>query len=338
MSFRLPSARSLSPAPYRPGGTITPMTLPPSRASSRPPSRSRLQLSRLLSLCLVLACAAALHAQAPSLPDATDPQQPATPASADGPLQSGHDYSRPRPLDNDTLLRMHAAGLGDDVLIQTVRLQPGHYDTNPDQLIALKKAGLSDAVLAAMQQHNAQAAGLASHPVPTAQSKLTAASAGLDEIGVYYRGKTGEWIPLHTERVVFKQGGAMKSLLTNNIVKKDMNGHLDGPRSSLVLPTGIEILIYAPAGTSAEEYQFLRFVQKSTWREFRVETGGVFHSETGSDRDQVEFHPVKVGPQLYTFTVPADIIKGEYGVLPPGSSNVRGIEGSGKIFTFSIAE
>jgi len=297
--------------------------------------RAKFRPLRLLSSCLVLTLAAALHAQSSALPDATDTTAP---SPTDGPLQQSHDFSRPKLISNDTILRMHTAGLGDDVLVQTITLQPGHYDVNPDDLIELKKQGLSDKVLEAMQQHNSGSSGFATHPVPTASTKLTAQAAGLDEIGVYYKGKTGEWIPLHTERVLFKQGGAVKSILTHNIVKQDMNGHLEGQKSSLVLPTGVEILIYAPAGTFAEEYQFLRFIEKSTWREFRVETGGVFHSETGSDRNQVEFHPVRIGPQLYTFTVPVDIIKGEYGVLPPGSSNVKGIEGSGKIFTFSIVE
>ena len=41
---------------------------------------------------------------------------------------------------------------------------------------------------------------------------------------------------------------------------------------------------------------------------------------------------------MYVFTVPADIEKGEYGVLPPGSSNVPGISNAGKMFTFSIRE
>jgi hypothetical protein len=294
-------------------------------------SRLRSWPLRISISCLVPVLAAALHAQSSALPDATEP-------ATGGPLQQSHDYSKPKLIGNDTILRMHTAGIGDDVLVQTIAMQPGHYDVNPDDLIDLKKQGLSDKVIEAMQQHTNGASGFATHPVPTAASKLSAQAAGLDEIGVYYKGKTGEWIPLHTERVVFKQGGAAKSILTHNIIKQDMNGHLEGPKSSLVLPTGVEILIYTPAGTSAEEYQFLRFVEKSSWREFRVQTGGVFHSETGSDRNQVEFHPVKVGPQLYTFTVPVDIIKGEYGVLPPGSSNVRGIEGSGKIFTFSIAE
>ena len=64
----------------------------------------------------------------------------------------------------------------------------------------------------------------------------------------------------------------------------------------------------------------------------------VFHSESGSQRDEIEFHPHKVAPQMYMFTVPVDIEKGEYGVLPPGSSNVPGLSNAGKIFTFSIRE
>jgi hypothetical protein len=231
---------------------------------------------------------------------------------------------------------MHTAGLGDDVLIQTIQLQPGHYNTAPDDLIALKSAGLSDRVLSAMQAHgsglniHSAAAPAIPHPTP--------AALGLDEIGVYYKGKTGEWIELRTERVVFKSSGAMKNILSDGLLKKDMNGHLDGEKSDLSLPTGVELLIYAPAGTDASEYDLLRFEPHKNSREFRTLTAGVFNSESGAARDEIEFHPYKIGAQLYTFTIPTDIEKGEYGVLPPGSANVQGIAGTGKIFTFSIRE
>ena len=104
------------------------------------------------------------------------------------------------------------------------------------------------------------------------------------------------------------------------------------------LPTGVELLIYAPAGTDASEYDLLRFEPHKNSREFRTLTAGVFNSESGAARDEIEFHPYKIGAQLYTFTIPVDIEKGEYGVLPPGSANVQGIAGTGKIFTFSIRE
>ena len=275
----------------------------------------------LVLLCL-LTGAKALSAQAST--------------AEDGPLQPNTDVARVHQIDNDTIIRMAKAGLDDNILIQTIQLQPGHYDTTPDDLISLKNAGVSQNVIAAMQAHGTGLDIRRKHEDTSANP--TPIALGIDEIGAYYKSKTGEWIELRTERVVFKSGGAAKSILTHGIISKDMNGHLDGPQSDLILPTGVEILIYAPTGTDAEEYDFLRFEQHKDNREFRTLTGGVFHSESGATRDEIQFHPKKIGPQMYTFTVPIDIEKGEYGVLPPGSANIQGIAGTGKIFTFSIRE
>jgi hypothetical protein len=308
-----------------------------------------------LFLVLLAAIGPAAFAQAPS--------------SQDGPLQPSTDTPRVRLIGNDDILKMAHAGLGEDLILQTIQLKPGHYDTNPDDLIALKTAGLSDRVISAMVAHGAPAAHDADRPTlrPFADSARTPAGRqpstlppGVDEIGVYYKlpaGKTtpssaaapglithqaadanAEWTELRTERVVFKSGGAAKSILTHGIISKDMNGHVDGPRSTLVLPTGVDILIYAPLGTDAAEYDLIRFRDKKDSREFRTLTGGVFHSESGAARDEIEFHPVKTAPQLYTFTIPIDIEKGEYGILPPGAANQRGFADTGKIFTFSISE
>ena len=259
----------------------------------------------------------------------------------EGPAGASLDVARVHPIDNDTIVRMSKAGLDDTVIVQTIETQAGHYDTAPDDLIALKRAGVHDHVIAAMQ---ARSAGLAIRHSATpsrsdnARVGAAALASGVDEIGVYYKDHDGQWTPLKTERVQFKSGGWVKSALTNNIIKQDMNGYLDAEHSPLRLDTGVDLLIYAPAGTQAEEYDLVRFREKTHGREFRVKTGGVFHSETGSDRDEVEFHPHKLGPQMYTFTVPRDIEKGEYGVLPPGSSNTPGVSNAGKIFTFSIRE
>lgn len=256
-------------------------------------------------------------------------------ADNQGPLQPSRDTSRPHALTNDTIVRMSKAGLDETVIIQTIQTQPGAYDITPDDLISLKDAGVSQHVIAAMQ---ARSAGLSMHGPPTASAEPSPLAPGIDEIGVYYKDKTGEWVPLKTERVQFRSGGWLKSAATHDIVKEDMNGRVDGPKSPLILGTGIQLLIYAPVGTQAEEYDVLRFHEHPGFREFRVKTGGVFHSETGSGRDEIEFHPKKVAKDMYVFTVPQDIEKGEYGVLPPGSSNVPGLSNAGKIFTFSIRE
>ncbi len=262
-------------------------------------------------------------AQVAQIPDATE-----------GPALPRGDVSRQHAMTNDTILKMSRAGLDDAVILQTIQTQPAAYDTTPDDLIALKTAGVSQKVIAAMQ---ARSAGLALRP-GAAEVNPAPLAAGVDEIGVYYQDKDGQWIPLRTERVQFKSSGWLKNAATDGLVKQDMNGHVDGPKSPLMLATGVHILIYTPVGTQAEEYDFLRFDQHSGSRDFRVKTGGLFHSSTGSQRNELEFHPVKVAKDMYTFTVPVDIEKGEYGVLPPGSSNVPGISNAGKIFTFSIPE
>jgi len=257
-----------------------------------------------------------------------------------GPRPQSAEVSRVHLIGNEDILRMAKAGLGDDVLIQTIQLQPGHYDTNPDDLIALKSAGLSDKVLAAMQAHGsglAQGTGLKTHSAKPTVDPIPLA-AGIDEIGVYYKDKTDDFVPLKTERVTFKTGGALKNILTDKMVDKDMNGHIDGSVSPLKLSAGMQVVIYAPLGTDSAEYTFIQFHQHNKDREFRVNTGGLFHSQTGADRDSIPFEAKKLAPQMYTFNLPADLTPGEYGILPPGSSNTQGIAGTGKIFTFSIPE
>ena len=127
-------------------------------------------------------------------------------------------------------------------------------------------------------------------------------------------------------------------MLTNNIVKKDLNGQVSGPRASLQVQPGTEMMILAPRLSDAVEYIILRFREKSDRREFRVKTGNVFHSETGADRDQLDIPIRKVASRIFAFTVPADITKGEYGVLPPGNASTPGIVYAGKMYTFRVAD
>ena len=58
----------------------------------------------------------------------------------DGPLQPSTDITKPHFIDNDSIVKMSKAGLDDKIIIQTIQTQPGHYETNPDNLIALKNA------------------------------------------------------------------------------------------------------------------------------------------------------------------------------------------------------
>lgn len=53
-------------------------------------------------------------------------------------------------LNNDAVLRLVKAGLSDDVIVTTINASPGAYDISANALIALKSAGVSDKVIAAI--------------------------------------------------------------------------------------------------------------------------------------------------------------------------------------------
>lgn len=245
-------------------------------------------------------------------------------------------------IDNDALIRMNAAGLSEDILLQIVQNQRGRYDTTPSALAKLRAAGLSEHVLSTIQ---ALGTGLKvrraapSRPAPAPFEALPGADfSGIEDIGIYYKDKSGQWFELKMERVTFKSGGALKNILSGTLIKQDMNGHIDGNASPLTLPPGTTILLYTPYGTMATEYEFLQFRVHSDNREFRTNTGGVFHSQTGPDRDAIDFNPQRLAPQIYTFKLPADLVAGEYGILAPASSNQQSIAGAGKIYTFSVSK
>jgi hypothetical protein len=182
----------------------------------------------------------------------------------------------------------------------------------------------------------------ASGAVPSANAAPTATAsalpAGIDEVGVYYKDKSGAWTALMPEIVNFKSGGAMKSIMSNGIVKGDLNGHVPEGHAKTSVTFPVLFAVYVPEGTAITEYQLLRYRTHDKSREFRSMTGGVFHSSGGALRDSVEFHADKIAPRLYQITLDSAIGKGEYGLLPPGSYTSSNMASGGKIYSVSIVQ
>jgi len=235
---------------------------------------------------------------------------------------------KPALMDNRAVLRMHDAGLTDDLIVQTIATQPGKYDTGPDDLIGLKSAGISNPIIAAMTAKARRQITGDPAPRPIELSPV-------NEIGVYYKDAHGNWIAMDSEIVHVNSGGFIKNTISDGIIKTDRNGVVDGPESKLLLPRPIEFLIYTPDGVTASEYEMVAFRLHAKTREFRIMTGGVIHSTGGAKRDDVPFTPVKIAPRTWTFTLGQDTPGAEYGILPPGTGNVTN---GGKIYTFAISE
>lgn len=259
-----------------------------------------------------------------------------------------------QPLTNDSVIRMTKAGLGDSLIVESINATPGTFSTGANDLISLKQAGVSERVIRAMV---AKASTTNTVTPETARSRpllpgtgttpetivdapaVSTDLTGIDELGIYYKDHSGKWIKMDPEIMNYRSGGALKSYGTNGVIKQDKNGHLMGETAALALTKQTEFLLYMPQGTDPVEYLLLKLRPGGQHgREFRSETGGVFHSSSGATRDEIPFNATKVAPHIYSFIFPATAGKGEYGILPPGSMTTANAGSGGKIYTFKILE
>lgn len=239
-------------------------------------------------------------------------------------------------MNNDAVIKLVKAGLSDDLIVTTINASPGTYDTSANGLIALKAAGASDRVVAAIVTKALAPAAPAS--APPSVSAASGRPAGIDDVGAYYKDKNGTWVPLMPDIVNFKTGGVLKGLATAGLVKGDINGHVQGARAKLSLTFPVVLAVYVPEGTDITEYQLLRLHSNEDSREFRSVTGGVMHVSGGATKDSLEFLPEKLAPRVFQITLQAGLGKGEYGLLPPGAVGTANMGSSGKIYAVSVIE
>lgn len=238
------------------------------------------------------------------------------------------------PMTNDSIKKMVKAGLSDDIVISTIKSQPAKYSTTPDDLIALKAAGVSDRVISALVGKTSGGAVSESVAPPPAASNNT---APVSEVGVYFKKDEG-WADLAPEVVNFKTGGVLKNIGSAGIVKGDVNGHVNGEHSKTVLKTPFELLVYTSEGVAITEYQLLRLRAQKDSREFRTVTGGVMHVSGGQTRDAIAFESKKIAPRTYQIGLP-NLTAGDFGLLPPASADATASSGRiGKIYSFRILD
>jgi len=289
-------------------------------------------------------------------------QQPAAPAK-----KKAAAPARSQGLTVDSIVAMVQANLSEDLIVTRIRKENKAFDLSPEEMIRLKKSGVSDFILQVMLDPSVeverlppappppppsdpgpppagevppQPAAAPSPPAPADPGTLTAGVKPFTEVGVYYK-KAGEWMEVLPEVVNWRTGGVLKTIASAGIVKQDINGHIPGPhsRNSVALPA--EFVIYAAEGVAITEYQLLRLRGKRDYREFRTITGGVLHQKSGAMRDMVPFEGKKVGNRLFTVILPANLGAGDYGFLWLGAAGSSGGLTSlsmGKMYTFRVVE
>jgi hypothetical protein len=233
-------------------------------------------------------------------------------------------------MDNEGVIKLVRSGITEDMVISVIQQQPGAYSLGADDLVALKAAGISERVIAAMLAKRKSAAALATPGGASAAVTASGAQPAFPAPGIYYR-KGNEYFELLSEEVTWKTSGKVKNIVTATIVKKDLKGNIAGPSSRNYLSNPMEIILHPPSGVAVNSYILLPMRVKKGMREFNV---GPVNQNSGVAKGALAFGVEKVGENMFRLILQTPLGPGEYGILTtiPSDESLA----SGKMYTFRI--
>ena len=286
------------------------------------------------------------------------------------PAKSAATQAKPAAMTNQDVIDMVAGGLSDQIVIAAIRRTTRHaFDLSPQGLIALKKAAVSEAVIAVMLDPAAQPAPArpeaAGPPVGAAASDPPrSAAASVERVdpsdpralhppGIYVElGPDGGGL-VQLEPAGYtggKSGGVFTSIVTAGIVKAKWKAELRGPRANQRITTPTPAFYFyfevtnaglssqgssmwmggGGAATSPNEFVFAKFTATRSGRELVVAEIGSYGASTGTrSKDTIDVKVEKLAPGIYRVTPVLPMAPGEYCVFHAGSVSAVGPGGGG---------
>lgn len=263
-------------------------------------------------------------------------------------------------LTNDMVVSLVKAGLGDDAVVAKIKASTGHYSISTDDLIALKRRGVTGPVIAAMIEASSQVArsSTAVFSVDSADPFVPHPS------GVYIATDARMWRIDPTTSNQSKTGGILGYAFTGGIASLSINAVIPNitarVRTSRARPTfyfyfdeatrglsntgGASLWSSGPATavTSPNEFSLIRFDVKKDRRETRVGSMNLAGAKAGvMDKDRIPFDYEQVTPGVFKVTPSLDLPEGEYGFLYSVSAGTgpgmwSNGTGSARIFDFAV--
>jgi hypothetical protein len=212
-------------------------------------------------------------------------------------------------VNNARIIDMTHKGLGDDVIIARIKAGATKFDLSDDDLANLKKAGVSDAVVAAM----------------ISSTQLTIPKVKIDGNPVEVRA-IGEQ----------KVGGRLGHVATMGIKSVKNKAYLQGQHAALITSRTPVIEIELPANDNINNYIVVEMDDKGDRREIEMgSAGGTVGEKVGIRADRiVPTSAAPVGGRRYRITTVKELKKGEYILYSVGSADFpHGVYGQGYDFT-----
>jgi hypothetical protein len=218
-------------------------------------------------------------------------------------------------LTNEDVIQLAKAGLGEEIILKAIATNQPTFDTSVQGLTALKSAGVSDKVIAAVLDRQAQVVPLGSQaprpaiapvpqngttPVPplatgavvlpppnpvgaggVATEPWPPELAGMArETGIYYK-RANAFVVMYGKPVATTQtAGFAKTVVTAGLSKIRSRGEIPGKRAQLQFPEHQPAFyFYLPEGQTPETFSLIRLEEKGDHRQFEV---GSLGGATGS--------------------------------------------------------
>lgn len=253
-------------------------------------------------------------------------------------------------LTNNDVVTLTKAGLGDDAIISKIKTSDASYDLTTSKLVALKNAGVSGPVIAAMLQ--------AATPKPAALS-LDAFDPMVPHATGVYVVREGEhrmerMDPTATNQA--KTGGHIGHLMTLGISTMSIKAAIPGESSRVKVTSGQPTFYFffdesngAGAGsstwasgtqavvTSPSEFTLIHLMKKEGRREAQVGSKNIGGLKSGvMDHDRIDFDYQLVRPGVYRAAPRERLKPGEYGFIYAISGG--GAEGAmtARIYDFAV--
>jgi hypothetical protein len=212
-------------------------------------------------------------------------------------------------VDNARIIEMTHKSLGDDVIIARIKASATKFSLSDDDLASLKKAGVSDSVVAAMIQ----------------STQLTSPKVAIDGNPLEVR-TIGEQ----------KVGGRLGHAATLGIMSVKNKAYLQGQHASLIASRNPVISIELPANDNIDNYIIVEMDDKGDRREIEIgSVGGTVGEKVGIRADRiVRTSATPVGGRRFRLSPVKELKKGEYLLYSVGSADFpHGVYGQGYDFT-----
>lgn len=257
-------------------------------------------------------------------------------------------------LTNASIIGLVKAGLGDDAVIAKIKATAGKYDLATNDLIALKNAGVSGPVIAAMIAGPSRIEGASAvmsltdinpmAPHPSGLYLINAAANRLDRID-----------PTVSNQA--KTGGIFGYALTMGIASMSVKVAISGEAARVAAASATPSFYFffdasnpqtanitsswaagsAQTVSSPSEFTLIRLMEKKGRREARVGSMNIGGAKTGvMDHDRIPFDYQMVREGVYKVTPKQPLEAGQYGFIYALSGGGTGGAMTARIFDFSV--